>query len=96
MSAATVPVALVEALEEGKIRPGANILIPAFGAGLTYSSMIVKWGSRITPLGYSDRVLPPCTRTGLEMINEIRNTQDPHGRSHAGLMMQEFAERQLV
>jgi 3-oxoacyl-[acyl-carrier-protein] synthase III len=96
MSAATVPVALVEALEEGKVRPGANILVPAFGAGLTYSSMVVKWGERITPLGYSDRVLPPCTQTGLEMINAIRNSQDPHGRSLAGLMTQEFAELRAV
>jgi 3-oxoacyl-[acyl-carrier-protein] synthase III len=96
MSAATVPVALVEALEEGKITPGANILIPAFGAGLTYSSMVVKWGQRVTPLGNSDRALPPCTQTGLEMINAIRHAQDPHGRSLAGLMTQEFAELRAV
>ena len=33
MSAATVPVALVEALEEGRVKPGATLLLPAFGAG---------------------------------------------------------------
>ncbi len=32
MSAATVPVALVEALEEGRVKPGANILIPPLAA----------------------------------------------------------------
>ena len=31
MSAATVPVALVEALEEGRIAPGGLVLMPAFG-----------------------------------------------------------------
>ena len=33
MSAATVPVALVEALEEGRVRPGNLLLTPAFGGG---------------------------------------------------------------
>ena len=92
MSAATVPVALVEALEEGRITPGCNILIPAFGGGLTYSAQLVKWGSRITPIGHSARTLPPCTKTALEMVNEIRTHQDPHGRSAAGLMTPVFAE----
>ncbi|MFN8669171.1 MAG: ketoacyl-ACP synthase III [Gemmatimonadaceae bacterium] len=92
MSAATVPVALVEALEEGRIRPGANILIPAFGGGLTFSAQLVKWGPRITPLGATDVDLPPCTETALEMVNAIRRHQDPHGRSAAGLMAPVFAE----
>jgi 3-oxoacyl-[acyl-carrier-protein] synthase III len=92
MSAATVPVALVEALEAGRVRPGATLLMPAFGGGLTYCSLLVKWGERVTPLGTSDLVLPPATRTALEMVNEIRSHQDPHGRSLAGLMAPTFAE----
>ncbi|MCC6771598.1 MAG: ketoacyl-ACP synthase III [Gemmatimonadaceae bacterium] len=92
MSAATVPVALVEALEEGRVTPGCRILIPAFGGGLTYCALLVRWGERITPLGLSDRELPPCTQTALEMVNEVRGRQDPHGRSSAGLMAPRFAE----
>lgn len=92
MSAATVPVALVEALEAGRVRPGSWILMPAFGGGLTYCSLLVKWGARVTPLGASDVTLPPCTKTALEMVNEIRARQDPHGRSRAGLMAPVFAE----
>jgi 3-oxoacyl-[acyl-carrier-protein] synthase III len=92
MSAATVPVALVEALESGRVRPGSHILIPAFGGGLTYCSLLVKWGERVTPLGSSSLELPPCTRTALEMVNDVRARQDPHGRSLAGLMSPVFAE----
>jgi len=92
MSAATVPVALVEALEEGRVTPGCRILIPAFGGGLTYCALLVRWGERTTPLGLSDRELPPCTQTALEMVNEVRGRQDPHGRSSAGLMAPRFAE----
>lgn len=92
MSAATVPVALVEALELGRVTPGSYILMPAFGGGLTYCSLLVKWGERTTPLGQSTMELPPCTETALEMVNRVRAGQDPHGRSLAGLMAPTFAE----
>jgi 3-oxoacyl-[acyl-carrier-protein] synthase-3 len=86
MSAATVPVALVEALESGRVQPGSLLLMPGFGGGLTWCSMLVRWGDRVTPLGTTDRALPPCTKTALEIVNGIRASQDPHGRSKAGLM----------
>ena len=91
MSAATVPVALVEALDEGRITPGSCVLMPAFGAGLTYCSLLVKWGERVTPLGTTPRALPPLTKTALEMVNDVRARQDPHGRSEPGLMEPQFS-----
>ena len=68
MSSATVPVALVEALEAGRVAPGANLLLTGFGAGLTWSAHVLKWGERTTPLGTSDAELPPCTKSALEMV----------------------------
>jgi 3-oxoacyl-[acyl-carrier-protein] synthase-3 len=85
MSAATVPVALVDALEEGRLTPGATVLMPAFGGGLTWCAHLVKWGARTTPLGTTDRDLPPCTQSALALVNAIRARQDPHGASAAGL-----------
>ena len=96
MSAATVPVALVEALELGRVKPDSWILMPAFGGGLTYCSLLVKWGPRVTPLGTSDVALPPCPETALEMVNRVRANQDPHGRSLAGLMAPVFVEARLA
>jgi len=72
MSAATVPVALAEALEEGRVKPGALVLMPAFGAGLTVCSHLVRWGERVTPIGVSDADLPPVKQTALEMVQSIR------------------------
>lgn len=95
MSAATVPVTLVEALNQGRVNPGSHILMPAFGGGLTYCALLVRWGERVTPLGMSDRELPPCTQTALEMVNAVRAGQDPHGRSLRGLMAPVFAETRL-
>jgi 3-oxoacyl-[acyl-carrier-protein] synthase III len=71
MSAATVPVALVEALEEGRVKPGALLLTPAFGGGLTWCSQVIRWGERVTPRGVSDLELPPCDRTAVELVQDI-------------------------
>jgi 3-oxoacyl-[acyl-carrier-protein] synthase-3 len=92
MSAATVPVALCEALEEGRVPPNGWILMPAFGGGLTYNALLVKWGGRVTPLGRSDRELPPLTESALEMVNRYRARQDPHGRSKDGLLAPVFED----
>jgi 3-oxoacyl-[acyl-carrier-protein] synthase-3 len=92
MSAATVPVSLVEALKEGRVKPGSLILMPGFGAGLTYAALLVRWGDRVTPLGESSRSLPPCHQTALELVQAIRATQDPGGRSREGLLAPVFAE----
>ena len=75
-SAATIPVALVEALEEGRIQPGDRVLLAAFGAGLTRGAGMIRWGSRTTPLGESDAELAPCDQTALEILGEaIRKTR---------------------
>lgn len=42
-SAASVPIALDEAVREGKIKQGDYILIEAFGGGLTWASALIKW-----------------------------------------------------
>ena len=92
MSAATVPVSLVEALKDGRIKPGAKVLMPGFGAGLTFGALLVRWGDRVTPLGESARAFPPYEGTALELVNAIRANQDPHGRSAAGLMAPVLAD----
>jgi 3-oxoacyl-[acyl-carrier-protein] synthase-3 len=71
MSAGTVPVALVEALEAGRVTPGAMLLLPAFGAGLTWCAHLVRWGERTTPLATSDADLPPVQHTGLELVQAL-------------------------
>jgi 3-oxoacyl-[acyl-carrier-protein] synthase-3 len=72
MSAATVPVALVEALEEGRIRPGSLLLLPAFGAGLTWCAHLVRWGGRTSALGSSAAELAPASQTALELVQDLR------------------------
>jgi len=42
-SAASVPLALDEANREGRIKPGDNIVLVAFGGGLIWGAAVVKW-----------------------------------------------------
>ena len=70
MSAATVAVALCEALEEGRVRPGALLLLPGFGGGLSYGALLLRWGSRTTPLATSDVALPPNERPALAILRD--------------------------
>jgi 3-oxoacyl-[acyl-carrier-protein] synthase III len=67
-SAATVPIALCEALEQGRVKPGALLLTAAFGAGLTWGAGVIRWGDRVTPLSRSDAMLAPCHASALELL----------------------------
>jgi 3-oxoacyl-[acyl-carrier-protein] synthase-3 len=94
MSAATVPVALTEALEEGRVKPGSLILMPAFGAGLTVCAHLVRWGDRVTPLGESDAQLRPVKQSALEMVNALRAKKGAAlERAKAGLKSPKFIEQ---
>jgi 3-oxoacyl-[acyl-carrier-protein] synthase-3 len=42
-SAASIPLALNTAREEGKLAPGKTCALVAFGAGLTYAATVLKW-----------------------------------------------------
>jgi 3-oxoacyl-[acyl-carrier-protein] synthase-3 len=42
-TAASIPIALTEAWEQGKIKEGDNIVLAAFGSGFTWASAIIKW-----------------------------------------------------
>lgn len=42
-SAASIPIALDEAVQEGRIKEGSLVMIGAFGAGLTWASALIRW-----------------------------------------------------
>jgi 3-oxoacyl-[acyl-carrier-protein] synthase III len=43
MSSATLPIALDEAIEQGRVKAGTNIMMVAFGAGFTWASSVIRW-----------------------------------------------------
>ncbi|MCF1421319.1 3-oxoacyl-ACP synthase III family protein [Mangrovimonas futianensis] len=42
-TAASIPIALTEAWEKGKIKEGDTVVLAAFGSGFTWGSAIIKW-----------------------------------------------------
>lgn len=42
-TAASIPIALTEAWEQGKIKKGDTVVLAAFGSGFTWASAIIKW-----------------------------------------------------
>ena len=42
-TAASIPIALTEAWEEGKVKDGDTVVLAAFGSGFTWGSVIIKW-----------------------------------------------------
>ena len=42
-SAASIPLALADARDAGRLQPGSRILLTAFGAGLTWGSTLLTW-----------------------------------------------------
>jgi len=42
-TAASIPIALDEALDEGKLARGDTLVMTSFGSGFTWGSALIKW-----------------------------------------------------
>lgn len=47
-SAASIPIALTEALEAGKLQPSQKAVLVAFGGGLTWAAVALEWSTPIS------------------------------------------------
>jgi 3-oxoacyl-[acyl-carrier-protein] synthase-3 len=60
-SSASIPVALCEAWEEGRFKPGDRLALVAFGGGLVWGASVVEWtglGSRLTAAAPAEAARP--------------------------------------
>jgi len=46
-SSASIPIAICEAVEQGKLKPGDHCVMVGFGAGLTWGAATVQWGAPV-------------------------------------------------
>ncbi len=44
-SAASIPIALCDAIKEGRVQPGDHVAMVGFGAGLTWAAAVLRWSS---------------------------------------------------
>lgn len=73
-SAAAIPIALCEAIDQGRVFPGAHLGMVAFGAGLTWAAAVVKW---TVPLQTLERV-------GESLPEQAGDSTQPAQPAHAG------------
>ena len=45
-SSASIPLALFEAVDDGRVKAGDLVLLSGFGAGMTWASALMRWGDR--------------------------------------------------
>jgi 3-oxoacyl-[acyl-carrier-protein] synthase-3 len=43
-SAASIPIALCEAVEQGRLKEGDHLVLVGFGGGLSWAAMVIEWG----------------------------------------------------
>ena len=48
-SAASIPIAMCEAIEEGRVKPDDNVILVAFGGGLTWGATLIQWAATPPP-----------------------------------------------
>jgi 3-oxoacyl-[acyl-carrier-protein] synthase-3 len=46
-SAASIPLALADALDAGRVRRGDHVLLVGFGAGMSWASTVLRWDGRV-------------------------------------------------
>jgi 3-oxoacyl-[acyl-carrier-protein] synthase-3 len=69
-SAASIPIALCEAFEQGRAKVGDTLALVAFGAGLTWASAVVKVAPRVAPVALRKRGWNLSAR--LSALNPLR------------------------
>ena len=67
-AAASIPMALADAVDEGRIKAGDLVVKTAFGGGVTWGSIVMRWGERVEPIAKSDAELPPTDKTVFELL----------------------------
>lgn len=54
-SAASIPLALCDAVGDGRLRPDDNVVFVGFGGGLTWAASVVKWDVTPPPVSFGDQ-----------------------------------------
>ncbi len=86
-STASIPIALVEAVEAGRVQPGDRIVLVGFGAGLTWAAALVEWGMPVPPL-------PWWRRLGHALLYPLARIRSAYRRARRRLFAYWFGTRE--
>ena len=79
-AAASIPMAVSDALDAGRVGPGDTIVLTAFGGGVTWGSIALRWGDRTEPAGDHEGELP---ETDISVFDLLRENLDFYAPLHA-------------
>lgn len=69
-AAASIPMAVSDALDAGRVAEGDTVVLTAFGGGVTWGSIALRWGERTKPLGVHEGELPPTDMTCFDLLKD--------------------------
>ncbi len=69
-AAASIPMAISDALDSGRVSPGDTVVLTAFGGGVTWGSIALTWGDRTEPVGVHEGELPPTDMTCFDLLQD--------------------------
>ncbi|MBN1886627.1 MAG: ketoacyl-ACP synthase III [Thermoflexales bacterium] len=73
-SAASVPIALCEAVEAGQVEAGDHIIMVGFGAGLTWAAAAIQWDGELAPPRPAwERAISPLRRRARRVRRRIED-----------------------
>ena len=67
-AAASIPMALTDAIDADRVSPGDILVLPAFGGGVTWGSIVLRWGERTEPVGTCDAELPSTDSSVFDLL----------------------------
>tara|TARA_B100000700_G_scaffold324745_1_gene431701 strand:- start:891 stop:1994 length:1104 start_codon:yes stop_codon:yes gene_type:complete len=69
-AAASIPMAISDALDAGRVKAGDHVILTAFGGGVTWGSIALRWGSRTDPVGVHEGELPDTDQNCFELLRD--------------------------
>lgn len=71
-SAASIPIAIAEAAESGRLRKGDRVLLCAFGAGFTWGAAVLEWWGVPIPDRREKTVVERAARAVEDLVDKVR------------------------
>jgi 3-oxoacyl-[acyl-carrier-protein] synthase-3 len=71
-SAASIPIALAEAAESGRLKKGDRILLVAFGGGFTWGASVMEWWGVPIPDRREKTIVQRAARTVDDLLDRVR------------------------
>jgi len=73
-SAASIPIAIAEAANEGRLKRGQKVLLVAFGGGFTWGAAVLEWWGSPLPAPHAPGMRERAARALEDVVDRVRPT----------------------